>query len=94
MSNGTEAIKVLAGECKGAIERIKQNPGMKSCVAHESLASGVIVLLSCQQAELERRLDMQKDDRKSRRTLVVAIAAGVIVANGANIFAWIKTVLT
>ncbi len=94
MSNGTEAIKVLAGECRGAIERIKSHPAPKSCLAHQPIASGVIVLLRCQQAELEQRLEVRKDDRKSRRTLVVAITAGVIVANAANIFSWIKTVLT
>ncbi len=91
MSNGTEAIAVLAAECDGAIERIKKNPGMKSCSGHQPLASGVIVLLRCQKAELERRSDERRQDHKSRRTLICAIAAGVIVANAGNVVAWIKT---
>jgi len=112
---GGEAIEVLIEECDSAIERIKAHPGIEDCAGHGPLVSGVIVLLRCERAELQRKHALAQewvalaqvreaekrraaeeraaDKRRARAQLIVAICAGVFLANLPAIIGGSKAVL-
>jgi len=46
------AVSALRSEIRQAIEDIRDRRGTDTCLAHEALARGVIVLLRCQDAAL------------------------------------------
>ena len=85
MSNGIDAARALMEECDAAVMDIKETNGTKSCHGHEPLARGVIVLLRCQRAELERESDEEAEAQAGTRAFRVwlvrrSLLAGAVLA--------------
>lgn len=89
MSNGDDAIQTLIAECGAAVEDIKDAQPARSCEAHEPLSRGVIALLRCQVAYLERLESEAAESRARCRRLrewlarnavsVLAVAAALSI---------------
>lgn len=54
MANSSDAQHVLIRQVERAIDEIETAPQDTVCAAHQSLVTGVVVLLRCQEALLER----------------------------------------